>query len=128
MSRGASEGGARRSLLLVEDDPANWLTLSAVLEEAGFTVAVAETCAQAARLLEGQPRYDAVLLDSRLGDGDGRELVPLIRRQVPEAKLVLVSGQKGFWAKTPVDAVFEKGEPVEELLACLERLLRREPA
>jgi two-component system response regulator RegA len=118
-------GTARWSLLLVEDDAANALTLSALLEDAGFAVVVAESCAQACRLLEEQPRYDVVLLDSLLGDGDGRALIPLVRRHVPAARLVLVSGQGGVGAHAAVDAVFQKGSPVEVLLVCLERLLRK---
>jgi two-component system response regulator RegA len=121
-------GTPRRSVLLVEDDPANWLTLSAVLEEAGFTVAVAESLPQADRLLQGQPRYDAVLLDWSLGDADARELIPLVRHRMPAAKIVLVSGQGRAAPHVPVDAVFQKGTHVDELLACLERLLRQEPA
>lgn len=123
-----NSGTPRRSVLLVEDDPANWLTLSAVLEEAGFTVTVAESFQQADRLLEGQPRYDAVLLDWSLGDADARELIPLVRRRVPAAKLVLVSGQGRAAPSAQVDAAFQKGASVDELLACLERLLRPEPA
>jgi CheY-like chemotaxis protein len=121
-------GTPRRSVLLVEDDPANWLTLSAVLEEAGFTVAVAESLPQADQLLEGQPRYDAVLLDWSLGDADARELIPRVRHRVPAAKIVLVSGQGRAAPPVQVDAVFQKGTHVDELLACLERLLRPEPA
>jgi CheY-like chemotaxis protein len=122
-----TSGASGRSLLLVEDDPANWLTLSAVLEEAGFTVSVAESLAQATQLLEQRPRYDAVLLDSVLGDGDGRALIPLVRERVPAAKLVLVTGQVAFDAPAAVDATFRKGAPVAELLACLERLLNQRP-
>ncbi len=118
----------QRRLLLVEDDPANRLTLSALLEDAGFTVAAAESYAQAVRLLEAPQRYDAVLLDSGLGDGDGRALIPRVRQRMPAAKLVLVSGQGGAWEQASVDAVFQKGGDVTELLACLERLLRGEPA
>ncbi len=83
---------ARRTLLLVEDDPGNRLTLS-------------------------------VLLDSRLGDGDGRSLIPLVRAQVPTAKLVLVTGLHHRGAPPPVDAVFQKGRSFAELLACLRGLL-----
>lgn len=123
-----NSGTPHRSVLLVEDDPANWLTLSAVLEEAGFTVAVAESLPQADQLLEGEPRYDAVLLDWSLGDGDTRELIPRVRRRVPAAKIVLVSGHGRDAPPVQVDAVFQKGTHVDELLACLERLLRPEPA
>jgi hypothetical protein len=45
---------------------------------------------------------------------------------LPAAKLVLVSGQEGAEPRAPVDAVFSKGESVEDLLACLEWLLRPE--
>lgn len=123
-----NSGTQHRSVLLVEDDPANWLTLSAVLEEAGFTVAVAESLPQAGQLLEGQPRYDAVLMDWSLGDGDARELIPLVRRRVPTAKIVLVSGHGRGAPPVQVDAVFQKGTHVDELLACLERLLSPGPA
>jgi two-component system response regulator RegA len=112
----------RRSLLLVEDDAGNQLTLSVLLEESGFSVVIAESCAEARRLLHGQARFDAVLLDSKLGDGDGRTLIPLVRREVPAAKLVLVTGlNRG--PPPPVDAVFQKGRSFAELLACLRGLL-----
>jgi two-component system response regulator RegA len=113
----------RRSLLLVEDDAGNRLTLSVLLEESGFNVAIAESCAEARRLLHGQARFDAVLLDSKLGDGDGRTLIPLVRREVPAAKLVLVTGLGNRGPPPPVDAVFQKGRSFAELLACLRGLL-----
>ncbi len=123
-----TSGATQRSLLLVEDDPSNWLTLSALLEEAGFAVTVAESYSQAIRFLETQPRYDAVLLDSTLGDGDGRALIPLVRQRMPAAKLVLVSGLEDPRTRASVDAVFQKGGDVAELLAGLDRLLRGESA
>ncbi len=123
-----TSGAPQRSLLLVEDDPSNWLTLSAVLEEAGFAVTVAQSYAQAIQFLEAQPRYDAVLLDSTLGDGDGRALIPLVRQRMPAAKLVLVSGLEDPRTRASVDTVFQKGGDVAELLAGLERLLRGESA
>jgi two-component system response regulator RegA len=116
-------GTSRRSLLLVEDDPGNGLTLSVLLEESGFSVELAESCARARQLLQEQPKYDAVLLDSWLGDGDGRTLIPLVRQQTPGAKLVLVTGMGTRGAPLPVDAVFQKGRAFAELLACLRTLL-----
>lgn len=114
---------ARRTLLLVEDDPGNRLTLSVLLEESGFSVMIAESCAEARRLLHTQPGFDAVLLDSKLGDGDGRSLIPLVRAQVPTAKLLLVTGLHNRGAPPPVDAVFQKGRSFAELLSCLRGLL-----
>ncbi|MDY7226064.1 response regulator [Hyalangium rubrum] len=123
-----TQGTARRSLLLVEDDFANGLTLSALLEESGFSVVIAESCAEASRLLNAQPKYDAVLLDSLLGDGDGRSLIPLVRQQVPAARLVLVTGMDGKGPKPAVDAIFQKGRAFAELLSCLRSLLPPEGA
>jgi len=94
-----------------------------LLEESGFSVVIAESCAEARRLLYTQPGFDAVLLDSRLGDGDGRSLIPLVRTQVPSAKLVLVTGLGNRGPPPPVDAVFQKGRAFAELLACLRGLL-----
>jgi two-component system, response regulator RegA len=113
-----------RRLLLVEDDPGNRMTLAMLLEDEGFTVVTADSCALAIQLLNDAPRYDAVLLDSRLGDGDGRSLIPLVRGQLPGAKLVLVTGWLNEEALChAVDAVFQKGKHFDELLACLCRLL-----
>ncbi|SEU35782.1 response regulator [Stigmatella erecta] len=116
--------GRSHRLLLVEDDPGNRMTLAMLLEDEGFTVVTADSCALATRLLNDAPRYDAVLLDSRLGDGDGRSLIPLVRGQLPGAKLVLVTGWLNEEALChAVDAVFQKGTHFDELLACLCRLL-----
>ncbi|MDC0711298.1 response regulator [Stigmatella sp. ncwal1] len=117
-------GMARQRLLLVEDDPGNRMTLSMLLEDEGFTVVTADSFACATQLLGDAPRYDAVLLDSRLGDGDGLSLIPLVRCRLPAAKLVLVTGwQEEAGRCERVDAVFQKGRHFDELLACLARLL-----
>lgn len=83
-----------QTILLVDDDESNRITLSVLLEEEGFRVDVAESAAAVRALLArgGAPAYAAVLLDQRLGDGLGTDLLPLIRAGIPAARVVLVSG------------------------------------
>ncbi len=111
-----------RCLLLVEDDEDNRLSMTALLEDAGFAVVTAASYAEAARLLQRPGGYDAVLLDQGLGDGQGTDLVPLVRRVLPRAKLVLVTGEDNP-PKVQVDGVFLKGELFDELLVFLWKLL-----
>jgi DNA-binding NtrC family response regulator len=113
-------------LLLIDDDESNRITLALLLEEEGFEVAVASSVAEAANTLRGASSgWDAVLLDSILGDGQGHELVPLIRERVPRAKIVGVSGgNPDEWSRVRIDAALPKGmyfpEFVSELRAVLE--------
>lgn len=111
-----------RCLLLVEDDASNRLTLSTLLEDAGFAVVTADSYAEAARHLQRPGGYDAVLLDQGLGDGQGTDLVPLVRRVLPRAKLVFVTGGDSL-PRAPVDGVFRKGAHFDELLVFLWKLL-----
>ena len=84
-----------KQLLLVDDDEANRLTLSTLLEDDGFTVDLAASFADATRILERPPRaYDAVLLDHSLGDGFGSDLIPLIRHTLPRTKIVAMSANR----------------------------------
>jgi len=83
-------------LLLVDDDESNRVTLSALLEDEGYVVDLAASFSEARQLLSAEPpHYDAVLLDHSLGDGYGTNLVPLIRRTLPNAKIIAMSGSTG---------------------------------
>ena len=82
-----------RSLLLVEDDVGNALTLSALLEDCGFRVDIAASLAEARGQMKTQ-RYALILLDNRLRDGAGHELIPELRQHLPKAPIVLVCGER----------------------------------
>jgi two-component system, response regulator RegA len=107
-------------LFLVEDDASNRLTLSALLEDEGFAVETAGSLAEASSRIRRAPAFAAILLDRRLGDGDGLSAVPLIRSAMPGAKILVLSGED---APVPeVDATLWKGEPFDALLARLQQL------
>jgi DNA-binding response OmpR family regulator len=108
-------------ILLVDDDESNRLTLSALLEDEGFLVDLAASFAEAKELLEAAPpAYEALLLDHSLGDGYGSNLVPLIRRVLPNAKIIAMSGSAGGdRIGREADAELPKGMHFPEFLSRL---------
>ena len=112
------------TIVLVDDDESNLMTLAALLEDEGFVVRTAGSCAEARALLGDTATADVFLLDQHLRDGLGSELVSVIRDRLPHAKIVMMSGSLGeddFPAG--VDACFEKGGAFSELLDLLRGLL-----
>ena len=100
------------TILLVEDDPATRTFLADNLTADGYELLVAETCAEATRLLETS-FPDLAVLDLNLPDGSGYDLVRRVReadgvasRIDPTTPLVILSGQA-----TELDRVrgFERG-------------------
>jgi CheY-like chemotaxis protein len=83
--------------ILVVDDLADWrATLSGLLEDAGYTVQVAESSTEALNLLESQ-RFDLAVLDMRLDETDednteGLDLAADIKGRWPATKVVIVTG------------------------------------
>ncbi len=112
-------------LLLVDDDEGNRVTLSALLEDEGFQVDIVASFAEATRLLEGgSAEYAAVLLDHSLGDGYGTDLIPLLRRALPGAKVIAMSGSVGAdRMRQSSDAELPKGLHFPDFLSRLHALL-----
>jgi len=76
-------------ILVVEDDPALARHYAAVLEEAGYRVEIAETGREALRLMDADPPPRGMLLDVRLPDIDGLEVLAQVRqRAMPLAVVV----------------------------------------
>ena len=81
-----------RSALLVEDDGAIATVIKAALEEDGFMVDRCDSIAERDRLLAGR-RYDVMLTDVILGDGDGIETLPAVQAAAPEMPVIILSAQ-----------------------------------
>ena len=83
-----------RPLLIVDDDAALRQTLAEQLSLDGeFLPAEAETAGEAEQMLTGaEARYDAVLLDIGLPDGDGRELCARLRKQGLKIPVIMLTG------------------------------------
>ena len=71
-------GGPGLRILLVEDDPFNQKTATALLEKSGCRVRVARTGLEALRIL-GESVFDCILMDIHLPGLDGMETTRIIR-------------------------------------------------
>jgi two-component system, NtrC family, nitrogen regulation response regulator NtrX len=78
--------------IVVVDDEANvGASLKLVLEGAGYAVEICASVEQFKRYV-ARSRADAFLLDVRLPDGSGIDLLPLVRHKCPQAPIVMISG------------------------------------
>ncbi len=83
--------GAARSLLVLDDDSPFRQRLARAMEKRGFEVVCAETVTEAVDLARRlAPAY--AVLDLRLTDGSGLELVPIIHEARPDARIVMLTG------------------------------------
>lgn len=80
-----------RPVLIVDDDENFGESLSRVLKSKGYAVQRACSGAQACKLFEKNPR-SFVLLDMRLGDVTGLELLQTLKERNPTAMVIQMSG------------------------------------
>ncbi|MDB6452787.1 ActR/PrrA/RegA family redox response regulator transcription factor [Falsirhodobacter sp. 20TX0035] len=83
--------GADRSLLLVDDDEPFVKRLARAMEKRGFEPVTAESVAAGRALVEQSPPAYAVV-DLRLEDGNGLDVVELLRERRPECRIVVLTG------------------------------------
>jgi len=81
-----------RRALLVEDDTAIALVITAALQDDGFTVDSCDSIAERDRLLAAN-RYDVMLTDIMLTDGDGIETLPEVLAATPGLPIIILSAQ-----------------------------------
>ena len=89
-----SHGAARPlSILLVEDHADSADIFRRILIDLGHHVRLAETFSKACQTCrDARFKYDAILCDIGLPDGDGIDLVPLARELHSTAKLIALTG------------------------------------
>ena len=78
-------------ILLVEDDQADQLLVLRTLQPLGAQIDEADTLTRAEHLLS-RSRYDCVVLDWRLPEGDATRFLQKMRRDQPELPVVVLTG------------------------------------
>ena len=91
-----------RSLLIVEDDKSFLQRLARAMEGRGFTVMTAESVADGLTQLETTSPAFAVV-DMRLEDGNGLEVISALKRRRPDARAIILTGYGNI--ATAVNAV-----------------------
>ena len=80
-----------RSLLIVEDDKAFLERLARAMEARGFVVRTSDTVADGlAQIQRSAPAF--AVIDLRLGDGNGLDVVSALKAQRPEARTIVLTG------------------------------------
>src|ERR1051325_7845118 len=77
-------------ILIVDDDRSIRELLSMHLEERGYEVAVASTGAEGLRLVE-ETGPSAIILDMRLPDMSGIDLIPELRKRAVETPVLMIT-------------------------------------
>ncbi len=80
-----------RSLLIVDDDGPLRNRLAQAMEKRGYEVATAESVAAGVAAAEQAPPAYAVV-DLRLGDGNGLDVVAALQEARPEARIIVLTG------------------------------------
>jgi CheY-like chemotaxis protein len=118
-------------ILLVDDNRDGLLVRRALLEEAGYSVQIAENGEEGLKLFEAGT-FDLVVTDYRMPGMNGVELIQRIRKTIANARIVLLSGfvePLGLNTEnTGADAVLAKSANEPALLVrSVKRLLNRMP-
>ncbi len=83
--------GADRSLLLVDDDEPFVKRLARAMEKRGFEPETAESVAAGKAIATSRPPAYAVV-DLRLEDGNGLDVVETLRERRPDCRIVVLTG------------------------------------
>jgi two-component system response regulator RegA len=87
----AFEDRADKSLLIVDDDRPFSTRLARAMEARGYQVRVAESVAEGLSAIESEAPAFAVI-DMRLGDGNGLDVIERLKNRRPDARGVILTG------------------------------------
>jgi DNA-binding NtrC family response regulator len=118
------------TILLVDDDAAFRGVMQSELQRMDFTVSSAATGAEALRVA-GELQPEIVLLDLRLPDGSGLDVLKSLRSSVPGADVIMLTGHGSI--DTAIESVrmgafdyIPKPCPLDELEVRIRRALERQ--
>src|ERR1700688_3832494 len=80
-----------RTLLIVEDDKSFLQRLARAVEARGFEVATAESVGEGRQQVETAAPAFAVV-DMRLGDGNGLDVIVALKQRRPDARAIILTG------------------------------------
>jgi DNA-binding NtrC family response regulator len=120
----------RIRILVVEDEPGVRMGLRSFLESHGYAVEEAEACRDAEAVFRARPP-DAAILDDRLPDGSGVELVPRLKEIAPTVPLVILTAHASIdlavrAIKDGADQFLTKPVELPALRVILERTLENQ--
>lgn len=119
----------RQKVLVVDDDQDFAAAMADSLEIYGYTAKTANT-AEDALSIATEERPDGLLLDLRLGERSGLDLIPALRRLFPDLVCIIVTGYPEM--ETAIGAIrhraddyFRKPFPPQDVCKVLDRCFQR---
>jgi two-component system response regulator RegA len=98
----ATIASPEKTLLIVEDDKPFLQRLASAMQTRGFAVTTAESVAEGLQQVEQAAPAFAVV-DMRLGDGNGLDVISALKRSRPDARAIILTGYGNI--ATAVNAV-----------------------
>ncbi|MCX8150960.1 MAG: response regulator [Candidatus Bathyarchaeota archaeon] len=119
-------------ILVIDDDENITQVVAAILKDKGYSVDVASSGSEAIIKSETN-HYDLMLIDIRLPDMEGTELLSRIRDTTPKIRKIIVTGyptlQNAVTALNKnADAYIMKPFDVEKMLATISEQLKKQKA
>src|SRR6201984_2897897 len=117
-------------ILIIDDERPVLMTLEALLKRHGEHVDTAPTASQGLKLLRSKPST-LVLLDLQLPDADGLETLELIKTEVPETQVIILTAHDSLHnafesIKRGAYHFISKPYAAEELLSLVEKALEKQ--
>ena len=117
-----------KTILVVDDDKSILRTFMRILQKNGYEIDVAETGKEAIEKADTR-HYDLALVDIRLPDMDGTDLLAQIKKQLQNTIKIMITGfpsiESGVKALDEgADAYLVKPVKPEELLMLIEEKLK----
>src|SRR5215471_8035683 len=117
-------------VLIIDDERPVLMTLEALLKRHGYHVVTAPTAAQGLKLLRSKPST-LVLLDLQLPDADGLETLELIKTELPEVQVIILTAHDSLHnaiesIKRGAFHFISKPYAPEELLSLVEKAVEKQ--
>jgi DNA-binding response OmpR family regulator len=114
----------KKTILVVDDDKSILRTFTRILQKSGYEIETAETGKEAMEKAENR-QYDLALVDIRLPDMDGTDLLAKLKKPLQHTVKIMITGfpslETGVKALDEgADAYLVKPVKPQELLALLE--------
>ncbi|HTY74240.1 MAG TPA: response regulator [Candidatus Nanoarchaeia archaeon] len=115
---------SKRNILVIDDDKSILRTFTRILKKSGYEIDIAETGKEALEKSK-EKNYDLALIDIRLPDMDGTDLLVKIKPNMKNAIKIMITGfpslETGVKALDEgADAYLVKPVKPEELIALIE--------
>lgn len=98
-------------VLVIDDEPAICMSLTAFLEDYGFAADSAESGTEALEMMDAA-RYDVCIVDLRLPDMNGEELILQAHARYPEQRHIIYTGSISYNLSEKMAAIGMRPEHV----------------